>query len=192
VPAPPAARDPLGDLMRRAQHGDGTAYRELLETISPRIRASVRRRRGFVGREHVEDVVQDVLLSIHAVRATYDPERPFLPWLFAIVRHRLVDDARRYGRQGAHELPADEANVTFDELAANRPDEAFGDLEALTDAVGALPPGQRQAIELLKLQELSLKEASTLTGLSIGALKLATYRAMATLRRTLGKGRNED
>jgi RNA polymerase sigma-70 factor (ECF subfamily) len=136
--------------------------------------------------------VQDVLLSIHAVRATYDPERPFMPWLFAIVRHRLVDDARRYGRQGAHELPADEANVTFDELAANRPDEAFGDLEALTDAVGALPPGQRQAIELLKLQELSLKEASTLTGLSIGALKLATYRAMATLRRTLGKGRNED
>jgi RNA polymerase sigma factor (sigma-70 family) len=192
VSVPPAARDPLAELMRRAQHGDATAYRELLEAISPRIRALVRRRRGFIGREHVEDIVQDVLLSVHAVRATFDPERPFMPWLFAIVRHRLVDDARRYARQGAHELQADEANVTFDELAANRPDDAFGDMDALISAVGALPPGQRQAIELLKLQEMSLKEASTATGLSIGALKLATHRAMATLRRTLGRGRNED
>jgi len=50
---------------------------------------------------------------------------------------------------------------------------------------GVLPPGQRQAVELLKLRELSLKEASALTGLSIGALKLATHRAMVSLRRTL-------
>jgi RNA polymerase sigma-70 factor (ECF subfamily) len=48
-----------------------------------------------------------------------------------------------------------------------------------------LPPGQRQAVELLKLRELSLKEASALTGMSIGALKVATHRAIASLRRTL-------
>jgi RNA polymerase sigma-70 factor (ECF subfamily) len=55
----------------------------------------------------------------------------------------------------------------------------------LAQAIQALPPGQRQAVELLKLRELSLKEASALTGLSIGALKLATHRAMASLRRML-------
>ncbi len=56
-------------------------------------------------------------------------------------------------------------------------------------AVRALPEGQRQAIELLKLKELSLKEAAELSGTSVGALKVATHRAMATLRRTLGKRR---
>ena len=61
----------------------------------------------------------------------------------------------------------------------------FGDPDALAQAIQALPPGQRQAVELLKLRELSLKEASALTGLSIGALKLATHRAVASLRRTL-------
>ena len=46
----------------------------------------------------------------------------------------------------------------------------------------ALPPGQRQAVELLKLQEMSLKEASSVSGLSVAALKVATHRAVKTLR----------
>jgi len=45
-----------------------------------------------------------------------------------------------------------------------------------------LPPGQRQALELLKLKEMSLKEASAATGLSITALKVATHRALKSLR----------
>lgn len=187
-----ASDERLSDLMRLAQQGDADAYLELLEGITPRIRQLIRRRRGFVGPEHVEDLVQDVLLSIHAMRATYDPARPFTPWVMAIVRHRLVDDARRYGRQGAHELVADDADVTFADAAANTTEEEFGDAEALGHAVRALPAGQRQAIELLKLKEMSLKEASAATGLSIGALKLATHRAMTTLRRTLRTPVNED
>jgi RNA polymerase sigma factor (sigma-70 family) len=178
--------------MSRAQQGDAAAYRDLLDAISPRIRQIVRRRRGFAGPEHVEDLVQDVLLSVHSVRATYDPARPFMPWLLAIVRHRLVDDARRYARQGAHELTADDANVTFEGVSANTPDEGFGDVEALAHAVRALPAGQRQAIELLKLKEMSLKEASDATGLSVGALKLATHRAMTTLRKRLRRDPHED
>ena len=86
VAEPPPSGERFGDLMRRAQQGEGIAYRDLLEEISPRIRALVRRRRGFVGPEHVEDLVQEVLLSVHTVRATYDPGRPFMPWLLAIVR----------------------------------------------------------------------------------------------------------
>jgi RNA polymerase sigma-70 factor (ECF subfamily) len=190
--ADPPADDRLRDLMGRAQQGDAVAYRELLESVTPRVRQVVRRRRGFVGPEHVEDLVQDVLLSIHSVRATYDPSRPFMPWVLAIVRHRLVDDARRYARRRAHELTAADANVTFDDVSANTPEEVKGDLDALASAVRALPAGQRQAIELLKLKEMSLKEASTKTGLSVGALKLATHRAMSTLRKTLGRHSHED
>jgi RNA polymerase sigma-70 factor (ECF subfamily) len=177
----------LRELMRGAQLGDAAAYQELLEIITVRVRQVVRRRRGFAGPEAVEDLVQDVLLSVHAVRATYDPDRLFLPWLLAIVRHRLVDDARRYARRGAREVLVDDPEVTFADLRANTIPEEPAAVEALTHAIGALPPGQRQAIELLKLREMSLKEASAATGLSVGALKLATHRAMGTLRRVLRK-----
>jgi RNA polymerase sigma-70 factor (ECF subfamily) len=51
--------------------------------------------------------LQDVLLSLHAVRATYDPSRPFMPWVFAIVGNRLVDGARRYVRSSGREVHVD-------------------------------------------------------------------------------------
>jgi RNA polymerase sigma-70 factor (ECF subfamily) len=180
------ADDRLGDLMRAAQGGDADAYRQLLELITLRVRRIVHARRGFAGPEAVEDLVQDVLLSVHAVRATYDPSRAFEPWLQAIVRHRLADQARKYYRH-AHEIAAGDVGVTFDEIAAKITPEASADVDALGAAIQALPPGQRQAIELLKLRELSLKEAAAETGSTVGALKLATHRAMAALRRALRK-----
>jgi RNA polymerase sigma-70 factor (ECF subfamily) len=191
--ASPAPDEHLSLLMARAQQGDGDAYVTLLRAITPRIRQMVRRRRAFFGESDVEDVVQEVLLSIHVVRATYNPERPLMPWLSAIVRHRLADAGRRHVRQGAREIVVDDLDVTFSSAAANSHGEAYVDAEALARAIQALPPGQRQAVELLKLRELSLREASAVTGLTVGALKLATHRAVATLRRTLrGKDQNED
>jgi RNA polymerase sigma-70 factor (ECF subfamily) len=181
--------DALGQLMHAAQRGDSAAYLELLRIVMPRIRQVVMRQRGFAGAAEAEDLVQDVLLSMHAVRATYDPSRPFVPWLLAIVRNRLVDGARRYARTSRREVQIDEDDVTFSELEANVDIAELGDAQTLRHAVQELPDGQRQAIELLKLQELSLKEAAERSGLSVGALKVATHRAMAALRRTLGKGR---
>jgi RNA polymerase sigma factor (sigma-70 family) len=181
--------DTLGDLMRAAQQGDGGAYVQLLRGITPRIRQVVRRQRGFAGVAEVEDLVQDVLLSVHAVRSTYDSARPFEPWLTAIVRNRLVDGARRYGRIARREVKVDDFDVTFSEPEAKEESADLGDAAALHQAVRALPEQQRQAIELLKLKELSLKEAAQVSGASIGALKVATHRAMATLRMTLAKRR---
>src|SRR5687768_4203096 len=146
--------------MRAAQAGDGEAYLQLLERIMPRLRQIVGRRRGFAGPEDVEDLVQDILLSLHAVRATYDPGHPFMPWLLAIVRNRLADGARRYARQAAHEVPLENPTVTFVDRPTNTDQEGFGDTEALDEAIKSLPRGQREAIELLKLKELSLKEAA--------------------------------
>src|ERR1700730_4577554 len=131
--------------MRAAQAGDGDAYRALLTAVTPRIRRLVRARRGFLGPADVEDLVQDVLLSVHAVRATYDPSRPFMPWLLAIVRHRLADAARRYARH-AREVRVDDLDVTFVDLATNTDAEGAGDLEAWARAIRSLPPAQRQAI----------------------------------------------
>ncbi len=178
----------LALLMKAAQAGDSAAYAELLRAAMPVIRNVVRRARGFLGAADVEDLVQDVLLSLHAVRATYDPERPFLPWLIAITRNRLADGARRYARRAAHEVQVEEYPVTFAEDAANTEIESYGDSDALRHAIAALPPGQRTAVELLKLRELSLKEASAASGMSVGALKISMHRAMASLNRALAKG----
>jgi RNA polymerase sigma-70 factor (ECF subfamily) len=146
----------------------------------------IRGRRAFLDPQDVEDLVQDVLLSLHSVRHTYDPARPFFPWLLAIVRNRLADAARRYARQKGRELAVDDLDVTFADLTANTPDEGMGGEAALAEAIRQLPDRQRQAIELLKLREMSLKEAAAQTGTSVSALKVATHRAMASLRRALG------
>lgn len=175
----------LVELMAAAQSGDTRAYEDLLHAVAEIVRRIVRRRRGFLGSDEVDDVVQEVLLSVHVVRATYDSNRPFLPWLYSIVRNRLADRARAHGRSTAHEIVFDDLDVTFPAVDTNLPGEEYGDPQALHAAIETLPRGQREAIELLKLRGMSLKEAATTTGTSVGALKVATHRAMIALRRIL-------
>jgi RNA polymerase sigma-70 factor (ECF subfamily) len=173
--------------MRAAQGGDAEAYAQLLSEIAPRLRRFVRGRWRLLGAEDVEDLVQEVLLSVHAVRATYDPTRPFMPWLFAIVRNRIVDGARRHARHEARQLQVEDWDVTFSQESTNSSTEVFGEVETLNHAIQALPVGQRNAIEMLKLKEMSLKEAAAASGMSIGSLKVATHRAMSALRKKLLK-----
>jgi RNA polymerase sigma-70 factor (ECF subfamily) len=173
--------------MRAAQTGDGVAYTELLEKITPRLRRIVRSQRAFLETEDIEDLVQDILLSIHAVRATYDPGRPFVPWLLAITRNRLADAARRHARSTAHEIRMENLAVTFAGDSTNTTKDTYEDLEELRTAIEALPPIQRDAIQMLKLGEMSLKEAAKSGNTTVGALKVATHRAMAALRKALLK-----
>ena len=181
--------DHFGQLMQAAQTGDGDAYIQLLDELTPRLRQIVRNQRRFLEANDIEDLVQDVLLSIHAVRATYDPERPFMPWLLAITRNRLADSARRYVRGSAHEVHVENLSVTFSDSRPNTTMDAYGDPDALKQAIAALPRMQRDAIEMLKLREMSLKEAADACNTTVGALKVATHRAMATLRKMLVKKR---
>ena len=57
--------------------------------------------------------------------------------------------------------------------------------DELSRAIATLPPGQREAIELLKLRELSLKEAARTSGRSIAALKVNVHRAIKALKARL-------
>jgi RNA polymerase sigma factor (sigma-70 family) len=182
-----ASNDALARLMAAAQAGDAQSYRALLGEIAPIVRRIVRRRHPFLSIEDTEDLVQEVLLSVHAVRATYDPSRPFLPWLIAITRHRVGDAARRHVRQKAWEVAVDEYPETFDAAEANPGEADYGDPQALRQAMAGLPEGQRTAIELTKLQELSLKEAAERSGMSVAALKIASHRAIKALRGVLGR-----
>jgi RNA polymerase sigma-70 factor (ECF subfamily) len=182
---PPAKAAPDKDwsaLMAAAQDGDGRAYGELLGAITPYLRVVARR--AGLGAEEIEDGVQDILLTIHSIRQSYDPKRPFAPWLLAVARHRLIDRLRRRGRIRLRETELTAAHETFVTDETNLHEEA-SDIRRLHEAIAALPPGQRQAVELLRLQELSLKEASVVSGQSSSALKVALHRALKRLSRLL-------
>ena len=84
----------------------------------------------------------------------------------------------------AREVAVETYPETSGEDETNRGD-GYGDAEALRQAVKSLPEGQRVAIELLKLRELSLKEAASVSGMSVAALKVATHRATRALRLAL-------
>jgi RNA polymerase sigma factor (sigma-70 family) len=176
----------LAALMRAGQAGDRRAYTALLNALVPLVKETVRRRFRFLQPHDVDDLVQDILLSVHAARATYDPLRPFLPWLMAITRNRIADGARRYVRRAAHEVASEQPPETFPVEDANTPANGYGDAEALAQAIAKLPPGQRQAIELTKLGEMSLKEAAAASGTSVGAVKVSVHRAIVALRKALG------
>jgi len=171
-------------LMARAQDGDRAAYRRLLEEITPYLRSLAVKHRALSG--ETEDAVQDILLTLHTVRHTYDPSRPFGPWLLAIAKRRIVDRLRRRGRIAVAETPLGPEHETIVGIAPNLYALLAG-RRALRAAIESLPPGQRQAVLLLKLRELSLKEAASESGMSIGALKVASHRALKALRVMLGE-----
>jgi RNA polymerase sigma factor (sigma-70 family) len=175
-------------LMAAAQGGDRAAYERLLRDILPFLRALVGRQQRTPDR--VEDVVQDVLLTVHRVRHTYDPARPFAHWLAAIARRRSIDALRRRGRTEAAEVLDTQAYETFADPRAKAEVEARDRAAILGPAIASLPRGQREAVELLKLRQLSLAEASRASGRSVASLKVNVHRAIRALRAQLmGGGR---
>lgn len=175
-------RDDLSCLMSRAQAGDKLAYSSLLRLLLPILRAYVRRQ--FAGRtpNDVEDVVQDVLLTLHSVRATYDQAMPVLPWVLGIAANRVAEAKRRAARLYARELLVDTPPDILTCADASSGAQSYGDVEALHHAIAKLPHGQKIAVRLVKLREMTFGEAAALSGTSPAALKAAVYRGMAALR----------
>jgi RNA polymerase sigma-70 factor (ECF subfamily) len=168
-------------LMRAAQAGERAAYSRLLREITPFIRSMLRRHCSHT--QDIEEMVQDTLLTLHRVRQTYDPKRPFSPWLASITARRGIDGLRRRSRVARYEISAEiDAYETFADPGANSDIEALGTPEQVEQLLQQLPPRQRQALEALKLREMSLKEAAAVSGQSVGALKVNTHRAIKALR----------
>ncbi len=171
-------------LMAAAQDGDRAGYERLLREILPLLRS-------IAGRWHradrAEDVVQDILLTIHRVRHTYDPSRPLSHWLATIAKRRAIDALRSRGRTEKIEVFDEDSYVTFADPAANKESSVRDQAPGLGAAIAALPDSQREALELLKLRELSLAEASTVSGKSISALKVNVHRAIKSLRAQIKK-----
>lgn len=179
-PTPEERDQAWSQLMRAAQSGDRAAYERLLREVSPLIRALVRRHCS--NRADIEEMVQDTLLTLHRVRHTYDPSRPFTPWLAAIAWRRSIDALRRRIRISRYESSEHGAYETFADAAANNDLEAVRSADEVGDLLKTLPARQREALESLKLKEMTLAEASAASGQSVAALKVNTHRALKALR----------
>jgi RNA polymerase sigma factor (sigma-70 family) len=172
-------------LMASAQGGDALAYQTLLRDCIPIVKG-IARRQG-VSPDHLDDVVQDVLLTVHRARHTYDPVRPFNAWLRTIAERRAIDLLRRRGRWAAREVHAPLAfeNHPDDSAAPSRGLDHAADANRVGQALAALPPRQREAVQYLVLNEQTLAEAAVLTKRSKGALKVNLHRALKLLRASM-------
>lgn len=169
--------------MACAQQGDSRAYDDLLRLLAREARGFVGRRIGWA--DWAEDVVQETLLTVHRARHTYDPERAFGPWFYAIVNSRLIDALRARKRRGAREV-ADE-DVLAAQSAPDAPGGATSHLrEPLARAVAGLPRVQREVVSLLKYEDLSVREVAARMGMTEAAVKASAHRGYKLLRRLVG------
>ncbi|MCA2962116.1 MAG: sigma-70 family RNA polymerase sigma factor [Silvanigrellales bacterium] len=176
------------ELFLRAQGGESAAYEALLADVCASLRRWLRRR--VANTEAREDVVQDILIGIHQARHTYRPEHSFLTWVNAIARYKVVDYYRRRGRRLSREvqIESDEFETFFRSADEGSPGEESLD-DTMEGALSGLPPRQRQAVELLKVKDLSVREAAVAMNVSEGSLKVLAHRGYEALRKALGKGR---
>jgi RNA polymerase sigma-70 factor (ECF subfamily) len=165
-----------GRLMERAQNGEREAFQALFADIGPLITLFVRRR--VFDQSEVDDVCQEALLAVFKSRHTYQPARPFEPWLFAIVRNVIAAYLQRNRQRGKWQAPTSEIPETWAE------DESSLGVE-LRDGLNQLSANQLEALKLTKLSGFSIAEAAQRAGTSVGSMKVRVHRAYESLKRSM-------
>jgi RNA polymerase sigma-70 factor (ECF subfamily) len=165
--------------MGGAQAGDQEAYRCLLSEIQAVLFRYVRRRLGSDAA--ADDVCQEILLTMHRVRHTYEPGRPFEPWMYAIAKSRLIDHVRKERRMRMRQVDVDAVPDLADEPMGRGG-------SRLLEAVNKLPESQREAFRMLKVEGLSAEDAAQRAGVSVTALKVRAHRAYKTIKRAMAEG----
>jgi RNA polymerase sigma-70 factor (ECF subfamily) len=167
-------------LAAKAQGGDASAYRILLSELVPVIRRIVIK--SLPNPQNADDVVQDVLLSVHKALHTYDKRRPFMPWVQSIIHFRKTDYLRQhYAQHDNMKLSLDDPD-TPDYLITEGHGGSIKDIE---DAFESLPRQQQKVVELMKIRGYSAEEVSQKTGMSVSAVKVSAHRALQKIRERL-------
>jgi RNA polymerase sigma-70 factor (ECF subfamily) len=173
--------DLWAEAMRAERRGDSAAYQGLLSNIADFLRKLVRYKLGQFGlnQHEAEDLVQEILIALHTKRHTWDQDRPFMPWLMAVTRYKLIDSVRRMRRETARRI-----DLTYEEMAetiaapASDPDLA-GDIERhLSD----LPDGQQAVVRSIAIDGASVRETAQKLSASEGSVRVAFHRALHRLR----------
>ena len=152
--------------------GDAAAHAALLRALVPLLRSFFRRR--MRGDEDIEDLVQETLIAIHTKRGTYDRDRPFTAWLYAVARYRLIDHLRRR-----------RVSVPIEEVEAILMTEGFEDAVTARVDVDRLLSGlsgkQARAIRDTHLEGLSIAEAAEGARIGQSDVKISVHRGLKAL-----------
>ena len=174
--------------MRAAMTGDAGAYRQLLVSLAPRLRAVARSRCRSLGalEDEIEDLVQEVLLTIHLKRGTWDQSRPIGPWVAAITRNKLVDVLRRRGRHITVPIEDFVDSLQAEDQAPELPAREIDSLLA------RLRPQQREIVRSISLNGSTIRETADRLQMTEGAVRVTLHRALRTLAAFYRRTARED
>lgn len=166
----------LQALFQTALAGDGDSYRQFLHNLAPVLRKMVAVR---INVHDIEDVVQEILISVHKARHTHDGVRPLMPWVRAIARFRIADHLRKHYAHGGHAMldVHDFADVLTDVTIL-----APGN-EVLEDVLHGVPEREQKILTLMHVQGFTAKEVAGQLGLTESAVKVAAHRAIQKIRK---------
>jgi RNA polymerase sigma-70 factor, ECF subfamily len=171
------------ELLAAAVHGDGVAFAVLVRRY---IRAGTFLAVQLLGdRDEAEDVVQDAFTVVHRKAKTFDANRPFGHWFFAIVR-RMAANRRSRDLRRARLLRLWRGATA--EPTSPPPDDALlarVDCAIARRAMAELSPMQRACFELVAVRDLSIEEVATMYGINESTVRQHVFRARAALRTVL-------
>lgn len=162
-----------------AQGGDKAAYRSLLNALAPYIRNVIIK--SLSNQDAAEDIAQEVLISIHKSLHTYSAERPFKPWLMAIVNFRRADYLRKHYAQRQDKTSSTEDNLAFEAENVTNPTH-LGELKDIERALDTLPQQQQRIFKMLKIEGYTAKEVANEVGMKESAVKVSAHRTMKKLQ----------
>jgi RNA polymerase sigma-70 factor (ECF subfamily) len=172
--------DNLETLMRRSLTGDQRAYASLLHETTRLLRPFLAKRLSIAN--EVDDLMQEILLSIHKARHTYDGNRPYKPWVYAIAKFRLQDHLRvHYSDQLRHALDFGE----LEDYLHDPVTESVMSYESISGEVERLPEKQATILRLLHQEGYTAREVAEKIGMTESAVKVSAHRAYKVLRKKL-------
>lgn len=172
----------LHSLITKALQGDKRAYAKFLKDICPLLRKIIAPRVNIA--TDIEDIVQEILLSIHKALPTYDPKRAVIPWLTAIVKFRLTDYLRKLYRRSEHQ-----ADISYEEIEqtySNKEDKPVTASdkrsEYIEEGLKALPEKQQEIMKLIHIEGYTSKEVAATLNMTTSAVKVTAHRIYKRLR----------
>lgn len=171
----------LEQQMQAALAGDKRAYEFVLKAIQTRLAAYLGRKLAPKDRD---DVIQEILLSVHKSRHTYDNTRPLMPWVMAIAHFRLQDFWRRHYGHGFKDMADIE---DFKNILASDETKSMDQHEDIRRIMATLPPRQREILDLMYRQDKSVQEVADLLKMNLSAVKVAAHRSYKIFRKRLNE-----
>jgi RNA polymerase sigma-70 factor, ECF subfamily len=166
--------------MRAERRGDAFAYERMLNEVATALRRSVAPRLVRVGiaAHETEDLVQEILIGLHSKRHTWNPKRPFLPWLYAITRYKLIDFMRHRERETRRRVDLPLENWL--EIVDPPSDGPRSSWEA-DRHLAVLPNRQRDVVRAIAIEGASVRDVARGLATSEGAVRVTLHRAIRRL-----------